>query len=75
MREFSKRHFPKATYKVVKGNPETEIIGHLKNHKENELVVIGAYQRTELSRIFKKSMADLLMQELETPLFIAHNKL
>lgn len=74
MREFIKRHFPKATYTVAKGAAEEQIVGHLRNHKENELVVLGAYRRSELSRWFKTSMADTLMKELDTPLFIAHNK-
>jgi len=74
MREFIKRHFPKANYIVVKGGVEEQITGHLRNHKENELVVLGAYRRSELSRWFKTSMADTLMKELDTPLFIAHNK-
>lgn len=74
MREFIKRHFPKAEYKVVKGNPEEQVLGYLRNHEENELVVLGAYRRSEISRWFKTSMADILMSELDTPLFIAHNK-
>ena len=74
MREFIKRHFPKAVYIVVKGIAKEQIAGHLRNHKENELVVLGAYRRNELSRWFKISMADVLMNELDTPLFIAHNK-
>ena len=74
MREFIKRHFPKANYTVAKGNAEELILGYLRNRKENELVVLGAYRRSELSRWFKTSMADTLMKELDTPLFIAHNK-
>lgn len=74
MRQFIKRHFPNAAYTVVKGDGEEQIVGHLRNHKENELVVLGAYRRNELSRWFKISMADVLMKELDTPLFIAHNK-
>jgi len=74
MREFVKRHFPNASYTVVKGTGEEQIVGHLRNHRENELVVLGAYRRSELSRWFKISMADVLMKELDTPLFIAHNK-
>lgn len=74
MREFIKRHFPKANYAVVKGEAEEQIIAHLRNHKENALVVLGAYRRSELSRWFKTSMADTLMKKLDTPLFIAHNK-
>ena len=74
MREFIKRHFPKANYILAKGNAEEQILGHLRYHKGNELVVLGAYRRSEISRWFKTSMADTLMKELETPLFIAHNK-
>jgi nucleotide-binding universal stress UspA family protein len=74
MREFIKRHFPKATFTVLKGDAELEISNYLRNHPENELVVLGAYHRSELSRWFKMSMADILMKELNMPLFIAHNK-
>ena len=74
MREFIKRHFPKAKYVVEKGDPEEEVLGYLRYHKGNDLVVLGAYRRSEISRWFKTSMADILMKELDTPLFIAHNK-
>jgi len=72
MKEFLKRHFPDAEYTVLHGNPEFEIVEYLKNKHQNELVVLGAYRRGIVSRLFRKSMADVLMQELKTPLFIAH---
>lgn len=74
MREFIKMHFPKATITVTSGNVNEQITGYLKNRKESELVVLGAYRRSELSRAFKTSMADVLMRELNIPLFIAHNQ-
>lgn len=74
IREFIKRHFPEAKYIVKKGDAEEQVLGHLRYHKENELVVLGAYRRSEISRWFKTSMADILMKELNSPLFIAHNK-
>jgi hypothetical protein len=74
MSEFIKRHFPKAEYIVKRGKAEDQILGHLRNHKGNELAVLGAYRRSEISRWFKTSMADVLMKELDTPLFITHNK-
>lgn len=73
MREFIKRHFPRAKYVIKKGDAEEQVIGHLRNQKGNELVVLGAYRRNEISRWFKTSMADVLMKELKTPLFITHN--
>ncbi|TDH29243.1 universal stress protein [Segetibacter sp. 3557_3] len=74
MREFIKRQFPDAVFTVTKGDPEEQILGHLRNHEQNELVVLGAYRRTEMSRWFKMSMADVLMRELDMPIFVAHNK-
>ncbi|MEO6188276.1 MAG: universal stress protein [Ginsengibacter sp.] len=74
MREFIKRHFPNAKYIVTKGNAEEQILDHLQHHKGNELVVLGAYRRSEISRWFKTSMADILMKELDTLIFVAHNK-
>jgi hypothetical protein len=74
MKEFMKRHFPNATYKVMKGYAEDEIVKFLKQQTENTLVVLGAYRRNSVSRWFRESMADILMKELKLPLFIAHNK-
>jgi nucleotide-binding universal stress UspA family protein len=74
MKEFIKRHFPKAVFMVAKGDAEEQIHAYLQNDKENELVVLGAYRRSEMSRWFKVSMADILMKQLNVPLFIAHNK-
>jgi hypothetical protein len=74
MKEFMKRHFPKATYNVMKGLAEDEIVTRLKLEKENALVVLGAYRRGTVSRWFRESMADTLMKEVKLPLFIAHNK-
>ena len=72
MKEFMKRHFPNAAYTVVHGNPETEIINRLKHETFNTLVVLGAYKRNMVSRWFRPSMADALMKNLKSPLFIAH---
>jgi hypothetical protein len=74
MKEFMKRHYPKAKYTVLKGFAEEEIIKYLKGQNENTLVVLGAYRRGNVSRWFRESMADALMKKVKLPLFIAHNK-
>ena len=73
MKEFMRRHYPKAGYVVVKGEAETEILRHLNAQNGDVLVVLGAYRRGMVSRWFKPSMADIIMRELQTPLFITHN--
>lgn len=74
MKEFMKRHFPKASFKVLKGLAETEIVNYLKHQKGNALVALGAYRRGMVSRWFKPSMADALLKELKFPLFISHTQ-
>lgn len=75
MKEFMKRHFPKATYNVIKGDyAEPKIIEHIKSMPGKPLIVLGAYRRGMVSRWFKQSMADTLLENVSLPLFIAHNK-
>lgn len=74
IKEFMKRHYPKVSFIVTEGWAETEIVKHLKQTKENALVVLGAYRRGAVSRLFRESMADTLMKEVQLPLFVAHNK-
>lgn len=72
MKEFMSRHFPKVDYKVIKGFADTEILKTLKSFGPNVLVVLGAYQRSGVSRWFHESMADTLLRETKLALFIAH---
>lgn len=74
MKEFMKRHCPQATYTILKGEAEAAVLQHLQSAQENTLIVLGAYQRSAVSRWFKNSMADVLLRTLKCPLFIAHNK-
>ncbi|MRG45333.1 universal stress protein [Chitinophaga sp. SYP-B3965] len=74
MREYMKWIFPDTIYKVMQGQPENKIVHHLHLQPANTLVVLGAYQRGMVSRWFRTSMADVLMEKLKLPLFIAHNK-
>jgi nucleotide-binding universal stress UspA family protein len=73
MKEYLKRHFPKATFKVVKGNAQLKIIAALKKEKPDTLLVLGAYKRGSVSRWFRPSMADILLSTTKLPLFIAHS--
>lgn len=74
MKEFMKRHYPKAEYTVLNGGPEEEIVIHLEEQETNPLIVLGSYRRGMVSRWFRRSMADTLMEELSAPLFVTHNK-
>lgn len=73
VKEFIACHYPAATYTLLNGDPEGELLTYLKNSSKHTLVVLGAYQRGDVSRWFRSSMADRLMREIDAPLFIAHH--
>ena len=74
LKELIKRHHKNFHYTLLKGLPEIEIIHHLEKDNKKTLAVLGAYRRTMVSRWFKSSLADALINQLNIPLFIAHNK-
>lgn len=74
IKEFVKRHYPKAEYIILKGDAEEEIVRYMHQQKKEPMVVLGAYRRGKVSRMFRPSMADHLMMHVKMPLFIAHNK-
>lgn len=74
IREFVKQHYPRADVVVLKGHPEDVITNYLHRERKQCIVALGAYQRSSFSRLFKPSMADILMKHLQLPLFVAHRR-
>jgi nucleotide-binding universal stress UspA family protein len=73
LKEYIKFHFPHISYTILKGLADIEIIDHLQNKHQHELIVLGAYNRGALSRWLKPSVAEALMQEIKSPIFISEN--
>ncbi len=74
IKEYMKRHYPKAKYTVLKGYPEFAVVKHLQEQEATALVVLGANRRGMVSRWFRESMADVLMKEVKLPVFVTHNR-
>ncbi len=70
--EWIKRHYPAATFKVVKGDV-SELVAQVKEMGPETLLVSGAYERSRFSMWVYPSLADELVRQLKTPLFIAHD--
>jgi nucleotide-binding universal stress UspA family protein len=70
MKEFMKRHYPNATYTVLKGEASSKILLYLRTQHQNSLIVLGAYSRGALSRLIEESRGDILMKNIHMPLFI-----
>lgn len=74
IKEFISCHYHNVTYTLLHGDPVMEIENYLRRVSKNILVVLGAYGRGPVSRLFKVSMADHLIRELGEPVFIAHHR-
>lgn len=73
MKRFIDSRFSNSKYTVTNGIPKTEILGYFEKNNKNVIVVLGAYQRNAVSRLFKRSLADDLISHFDMPLFIAHH--
>ena len=57
----------------LSGNKEKKLIEFLDEHTENTMVVMGAYGRSTLSRLFQPSLSNIIITRTRTSLFIAHD--
>jgi nucleotide-binding universal stress UspA family protein len=69
--ELAARHFSDLTLNEVAMENKKYFTTWLSEH-EKTWVVMGAYGRSLLSTLFKKSFADEVIKNVELPLFIAH---
>jgi len=74
IKEFMACHYPQVTYTLLSGEPEKALIGHIQKTPSTSIVIMGAYSRGAVSRMFNNSMANKLMEILDVPMFIAHSK-
>jgi len=72
--EYGRCHFENPIITKLTGEPEDTIAAHLKKSLPGTVVIMGAYSRGAVSRMFNSSMANKLMKALDIPLFIAHHK-
>jgi nucleotide-binding universal stress UspA family protein len=71
MKEFIRRRYPKAEYRLISSSPEDEVMRYLEPGKAAPLLVLGSYRRGQLARMLGLNMAERLLQAWEMPLFIA----
>jgi hypothetical protein len=70
--EFLQTHYSYIGFRVLEGKANEELQKFLQE-KKNVFVVMGAYGGRSYSGPFKHSTADLLLQTVNLPVFIAHN--
>ena len=64
-------HFNQVRYEVLNGDPKESLFRYF-FMKQHALIVMGAYGRGQLSRLFHPSTANILLRSVDLPLFITH---
>jgi len=65
-------HFTNLTVDLPKGKVKQELVKAVNKSGQNTLVVMGAYGRTVVSRLFRKSLSGSIINDTRAALFIAH---
>ena len=72
LQDWLTQHFSQLTIKIMKGKPEKELLNFLHANSEKALMVMGAYGKKGLSRLFHESLADSIINKSNASLFISH---
>jgi nucleotide-binding universal stress UspA family protein len=73
LKELLKRRYKVVAQSLIRSEyPADAMADYFLSEKKNCMVVLGAYQRSSFSRWLQQSTADILIEKLEIPLFIAH---
>lgn len=69
--EYLRAHYHRINFKDLHGKPEDELFDYTLR-LDNACLVMGAFGRSWLSRLFRPSTADLLIKINNLPVFITH---
>ncbi len=72
IRELMSRHYSNVTYELMKGDVVKEIKKFMKYNNSNSIMVMGAYGRNAFSRLWRQSLANMIIKEAKVPVFISH---
>ena len=71
LKELLRNYYYDLHFEVLKGNIHNSLVDYVFT-RQNTFLVMGAYGRNTLSRLFKPSRADLIIKTVLQPIFIAH---
>ncbi|HUP12222.1 MAG TPA: universal stress protein, partial [Niastella sp.] len=65
-------HYKKVEIQIIKGDVQRTLIDYLKSRAENNFLVMGAFGRSAVSRIFHKSLSQAVIDYTTASVFITH---
>ena len=66
------QHFPNLEKQILQGNLQRELVSFIRKNEDSPMVVMGAYGRNAVSRLFHRSLANIVIEETNAFLFIMH---
>ena len=72
LKDLVQMHFKNASFEILTGEANEELTKYLKTNAEHSIVVMGAYGRNAISRLFHQSLSNKIIKDLNTPVFITH---
>lgn len=65
-------HFPALQKQILQGNLQKELVSFIRKTDEQSIVVMGAYGGNAVSRLFHRSLANIVIEETNALVFIMH---
>lgn len=72
IKDWISTHFSTVNYELLSGNTRKGLVEHVKQDSGKIIIVMGAYSRSSVSRLFLKSMIEPVINETNASLFITH---
>ena len=72
IKTWAKRRFTNIEFHLISGDARKEIVEYIKTDSNKSIVVMGAYGRSSISRLFIKSLAGSVINGTDVSLFISH---
>jgi hypothetical protein len=66
------QHFPNLEKQILQGNLQRELISFIRKNDEQAIVIMGAYGRNAISRLFHRSLSNIVIEETNAFLFMMH---
>ncbi|MDO6430564.1 universal stress protein [Flavitalea sp. BT771] len=72
IRSWLPRHFDHVEVEIMQGRASEELPGFINRYTDNMIVVMGSYGRTAVSRFFRQSLANAILEKTAASLFTTH---
>jgi len=66
------RHFDHIEVEIIQGRASEELPVSIRRYTDNMIVVMGSYGRSAVSRFFRQSLANAILEKTPASLFITH---